>query len=246
MNRPHSNDSDPSFFIKNAGLSEWQGGTLDAFGDPWYRFVRVLRALDGLGAVRAGSSILDLGCHQGQFLTLAQARFGAVCSGVDAWSAELKTDNSWHYVQADLSTGIPFASAAVELISCLEVIEHLIDTDQFLIECARVLRSDGLLIITTPNINSLRNRFMVPFGIYPAGLEYRNVIHHVRLYNLKALTSHLDEHGFDIVMSAGVSFLPQRFNRSRGLRMISEFIAKYFPKMCSNLIVIARKRRSTE
>lgn len=46
---------------------------------------------------------------------------------------------------------LPLATAAVDVITSFQVIEHLWDPDRFVAECARVLRPGGLLIVTTPN-----------------------------------------------------------------------------------------------
>ena len=80
-----------------------------------------------------------------------------------------------------------------DYISAMEVIEHIIDTDNFLENCYKQLNDGRKLILTTPNINSLRNRHYVPLGLYTWDLEYKNIIHHTRLYNVSTLKSHLNE-----------------------------------------------------
>lgn len=46
---------------------------------------------------------------------------------------------------------LPLADGAVEVLVCLQVVEHLWDQPGFLRECARVLRPAGTLIVSTPN-----------------------------------------------------------------------------------------------
>jgi SAM-dependent methyltransferase len=46
---------------------------------------------------------------------------------------------------------LPLADASVDAITSLQVIEHLWTPDEFLVECARVLRPGGLLVLSTPN-----------------------------------------------------------------------------------------------
>src|SRR5207248_1115612 len=87
------------------------------------------------------------------------------------------------------------------------------------------------------------NRVNVPMGIYPAGLEYKTLIHHVRLYNVEKLHSHLSECGYRPIICQGVHFLPQRLLRSKILRTLSEYIADRRPQLCSNLIMVARKEQ---
>jgi SAM-dependent methyltransferase len=46
---------------------------------------------------------------------------------------------------------LPFSKDSLDSVVCLEAIEHVPDAERILREIARVLRSDGLLIISTPN-----------------------------------------------------------------------------------------------
>jgi 2-polyprenyl-3-methyl-5-hydroxy-6-metoxy-1,4-benzoquinol methylase len=90
-------------------------------------------------------SWLDLGCHQGQFVKLLQEKYGAMATGVDNWGPGLKSDDSWRYVQADIEAGIPLDDT-FDVVSALEVIEHMIDTDAFLQRCNRLVKTGGHLI----------------------------------------------------------------------------------------------------
>lgn len=117
----------------------------------------------------------------------------------------------------------------------------MIDTDSFLENCYKRLNEGGKLILTTPNINSLRNRFYVPLGLYPWALEYKNIIHHVRLYNVSSLKSHLNEKGFEVISVRGVTFFPHKLLKFGFIRKFSEKLADTFPQLCSNIIVVAEK-----
>ena len=134
-----------------------------------------------------------------------------------------------------------------DVISALEVIEHIIDTDKFLEDISAHLAPHGLLLISTPNINNLLNRFFVPLGRYPIGLEYRNQIHHVRLYNVAALRSQLEAHGYEVLAMAGVQMLPQRWILASALlRRFSEALSDFMPGLAVNIIAIARKRGASQ
>jgi 2-polyprenyl-3-methyl-5-hydroxy-6-metoxy-1,4-benzoquinol methylase len=150
-------------------------------------------------------------------------------------------DGSWHYFCRRIDQ-VGFAlDKKFDMISALEVLEHMIDTDAFLEECRNHLASAGWLIITTPNINSLRNRVTVPLGTYPNGIEYRTVIHHVRLYNAANLKSHVESHGFRLVKMSGVSFLPRRTLVGVTVKGIDHQLSKLLPSLCGNLIGVFQK-----
>lgn len=216
----------------------WASSTLPL--EDRFRFERSLRLLELSGAnIRAGSTWLDLGCNRGQFLNLLCDRYEVKATGFDDWDPALHTcKDRWSYQQVDLDRVLPDTEPA-SFISAFEVLEHMVDTDGFLARAYDRLVPGGRLIISTPNINCLRNRIWVPLGKYPAMMEYRNIIHHVRLYNVATLTSHLSQIGYEIVDQRGVSFLPQ----ARGLftSRVSVALADCFPALCSNIIVIARK-----
>jgi SAM-dependent methyltransferase len=61
-------------------------------------------------------------------------------------------------VPADLAARLPFEDASFDYLLSSEAIEHLPDQLAMLRECARVLRPRGRLLLTTPNLLSLRAR----------------------------------------------------------------------------------------
>jgi 2-polyprenyl-3-methyl-5-hydroxy-6-metoxy-1,4-benzoquinol methylase len=212
------------------------GGELDEF-----RFRRGIALLESrAGKIPAGALWLDLGCNQGQFLELVVRDHRVKGVGFDDWNAGLKTPGrvDWQYIQANLDKDLPWDEPA-DFISALEVLEHMIDTDGMLSRMHDALKPGGWLLLSTPNINCLRNRLTVPFGAYPTGLEYRNVIHHVRLYNVATLREHLHEHGFGNISFAGVSFLPLALEMGTG--GVSSALADAFPGLCNNMIVVAQR-----
>jgi 2-polyprenyl-3-methyl-5-hydroxy-6-metoxy-1,4-benzoquinol methylase len=215
---------------KNSLKAGWMDNDLD--GDLQRRQEAVFfnRAIDlalSHGAkIAPTASWLDLGCHQGQFLRLLLSRFSVAAFGSDQWKAELKgeSDAGWGYLQGDFLKGIPDFGRKFDFVSAFEVIEHIIDTDKFIEDIKKILKEDAWLLLSTPNINSLRNRVLVPFGRYPAGLEWQNVIHHVRLYNPSILKRQLNDHGFRIVWVHGFAFLP-----SLGTGTVSQRLGDLLP-----------------
>lgn len=240
-----------------AQVKSFLGHPLDPFKEPWYRFDRVMSTLSRHVAIRPGAHWLDLGCQLGQFIQRLRATQSIVATGIDdfekADAAEVARryfgieladpsvamDASWRYLCRSIDkSGLALDGEKFDFISALEILEHMVDTDRFLEECRRHLAARGHLVISTPNINSLRNRLQVPFGVYPAGMEYRTVIHHVRLYNAAALRSHVEEHGFRLVAMAGVSLMPARLLRHALLRKVDAWLADRWPSLCGNLIAI--------
>jgi SAM-dependent methyltransferase len=65
-------------------------------------------------------------------------------------------------LQADLLRRLPVASASQDLVYCSHFVEHIPRdrVDGFLGECARVLRSGGLLRIVTPSLESMAREYV--------------------------------------------------------------------------------------
>ncbi|MBR9677239.1 class I SAM-dependent methyltransferase [Candidatus Woesearchaeota archaeon] len=104
-----------------------------------------------------------------------------------------KNDYAKKVVQHDLEKPLPFKNNTFDRVMAGEIIEHLKETDQLIKECKRVLKSNGLLVGSTPNASNIRQRIQYLFGKVP------DVEHpHIRFYNKKALKKQLTKH-FDKV-----------------------------------------------
>ena len=182
---------------------------------------KVLEELMRLG-IKA-EKYLDVGCADGSFTIQVAKNVGAheVC-GVDISAEALKIASSKRVktFYADLNKEqLPFQNSSFDLITAIEVIEHLTDTDNLLQESYRCLRRDGYFVITTPNLASWVNRILLLLGYIPAmydvsfkyrvGKPFNNKrpfqSSHLRLYTLKALVDHLEIYGFKIISRKGTT-----------------------------------------
>lgn len=101
-----------------------------------------------------GKSALDVGCGAG-LLAEPLARLGARVTAIDA-APELVEAARLHAIGQGLD--IDYRAAAVEtldsrfdLVTAMEVIEHVADPNAFLASLAERLAPGGLLILSTPN-----------------------------------------------------------------------------------------------
>ncbi len=72
-----------------------------------------------------------------------------------------------HFVRANMEDSLPFDDASFDAITCLEGIEHVVDEVGLLREFFRVLRPDGTIVISTPNVMNLYSRFHYFIRGYP-------------------------------------------------------------------------------
>jgi O-antigen biosynthesis protein len=106
-------------------------------------------------SIVAGKVVLDVACGEGY-----GSNFMAGCArsvvGVDV-SPETVQHASTHYVKPNLvfrqgsATALDFSDASFDVVVSFETIEHLLQQAQMVSELRRVLRPDGLLIISSPN-----------------------------------------------------------------------------------------------
>jgi len=120
---------------------------------------RLMDALRRLG-IPEGSRILDLGCGTGEF-TRFVADHGYQAFGVDIASTPIERARSRHpgvrFERLDDNLGIPAGPGTFDAVWSTEVIEHVLDVGAYLAEVRRVLRDDGLFILTTPYHARLKN-----------------------------------------------------------------------------------------
>jgi SAM-dependent methyltransferase len=97
--------------------------------------------------------VLDIGCGTG-YGTAELAKHASAAVGIDVAAdaldyARLHYPNA-HFEQAPASA-LPFPGQSFDLITAFEVIEHLSDWRQLLAEARRVMRHDGIFLVSTPN-----------------------------------------------------------------------------------------------
>jgi len=140
-----------------------------------------------LGDARANNErrILDIGCGTGTMLGELR-RFGDV-HGVDAERAAVEFCHAQGETQVELAHGetVPHPDASFDLVSLLDVIEHVDDDQTLLGEAARVLRPAGELLVTVPAFGWM-------WG------EQDVIAHHKRRYTRPQLLASLDRAGFDV------------------------------------------------
>jgi 2-polyprenyl-6-hydroxyphenyl methylase/3-demethylubiquinone-9 3-methyltransferase len=111
-----------------------------------------------------GKTAIDVGCGAG-LLAEPLARLGASVTGIDA-SPELVAAAREHAAAVGLeieylSGDVQDLEGKFDLITSMEVIEHVAEPSTFVKALARLLAPDGLLIMSTPNATGLSKLMMI-------------------------------------------------------------------------------------
>ncbi|OGO29788.1 MAG: hypothetical protein A2Z16_14955 [Chloroflexi bacterium RBG_16_54_18] len=116
---------------------------------------RYHKILDRLGDLN-GKTVLDVGGGDGALSYLLTRKNGLPLvidisfQALQYARAEFKKRRIFIECLQGSADKLPFSDETFDAVVGCEVIEHLSNPDQFLCECSRILRTEGLLVLTTP------------------------------------------------------------------------------------------------
>lgn len=146
---------------------------------------------------RLRGRLLDVGCGSGAFLSHMQ-KLGWQVAGVEPdpkGAQQARKLLGITEVYEDVA-GDELAADSFDAVTLSHVAEHLLDPDEILRGCLRVLKPGGRLVVTTPNAASLGRRC---FG--------RNWIHwdpprHIQLFTIATLEQTVERSGFKVISAS--------------------------------------------
>jgi len=203
--------------------------------------------------IKPQNRVLDVGSGYSMFFLIGENwDFEITCCDIDAPALDkmkiLKPEYNW--VLADAKS-LPWENGYFDVLYAGEIIEHMTDPASVLREWGRVLKSGGILILTTPN----RDRLLAK------AIGERMPVHHEHLeeFNLKELRSLLKTNGFEMIEKTGIylEFLinwwrprPERLDlltarfagpQHSGLYKIAMEMGRIAPSLAFDLVVVGRK-----
>lgn len=149
--------------------------------------------------------VLDVGCNDG-FIGERIIKNDNIVYGIDLSKSNLSIakKRGLKVKCLNIEKGkFPFQENFFDAIILGDTIEHIFDTDTLLKQCHKLLKKEGKLIITTPNVASIGRRIMLLLGINPF-LEYSvelttsgvPSVGHIRYYTTENLKNQLIHNGF--------------------------------------------------
>jgi len=211
---------------------------------PKYAIEKLIRAAAG-----KGNKILDVGCGEGPYTGYVSEENCVV--GLDSCPQRMllgsckgtALDKGYKLLVLGDARCLPFLDHEFDIILCTELIEHILKTRDFILECRRVLRLGGKLILSTPNLVCVANRLSIllgkgtaisPFGLFGEhlGVTYPQQSLHVRFFTFESLRDFLISLGFSIEQEFGAGLVPSR---------IDPFLSRIFKNLCNTIVVVADK-----
>jgi SAM-dependent methyltransferase len=188
--------------VEDQEYIEEEQGRLETFAE----------SLELVQRYRPSGRLLDVGCHVGTFLTLAEAA-GYGVAGVEPsrWGAEIARTRIDGSVHCGAIEDAPLPEGGYDVITLWDVIEHLPDPALDIRAIHAALRPGGIFAVSTMDVESLFarvagrrwpwymqmhlvyfSRQTLPEMLRREGFQICEVVTHVRRVRLTYLASRLD------------------------------------------------------
>lgn len=100
------------------------------------------------------SSVLDIGCGTGAWLARLRDNGYRGLVGADLDTSQFAAAGI-RCIRADLDADeLDLDEASFDLVTAIEIIEHLHNPGRLLLHASRLMRADGRLLLTSPNVES--------------------------------------------------------------------------------------------
>ncbi|MEG3145664.1 bifunctional 2-polyprenyl-6-hydroxyphenol methylase/3-demethylubiquinol 3-O-methyltransferase UbiG [Sphingomonas sp. RT2P30] len=173
-----------------------------------------------------GKRALDVGCGAG-LLCEPLARLGAAVTGIDAAAENIAAalaHAALSGLKIDYRTGgiEALAGETFDLVTSLEVIEHVATPAAFVAGLAAALAPGGLLILSTPNRTALSRLALITIG-EGTGRIPRGTHDWEKFLRPAELTELIEDAGLKVTDTRGLSLSP-----ARGFVMSDDMTLDYF------------------
>ncbi|MEM4655088.1 MAG: class I SAM-dependent methyltransferase [Thermosphaera sp.] len=145
-------------------------------------------------------NLLDIGCATGDFIEYLSKVPGWSCTGIEPSEHAIKKSHVKHLIyQGDLEYFCQlFPQQQFDVVTLWNVIEHVHSPTRELSLIFNLLKDDGILVITTPNVNSTIARI---FGKYWIGYELPR---HLFVFSEQTIKNLLEKTGYKITKCSSI------------------------------------------
>lgn len=161
------------------------------------------------------AKILDFGCGPGSFAALLRDKFGYInVEGYELNSASREVARRCYGMDliSDISSVRP---ASYDLITLIEVLEHVPNPKDFLKYVGSFIKPGGRIFITTDSVDNLVSRYAPSYSVHYTGPS------HISMFTRKSIA--------DILLSC--KFTIERFEVDKSTQIFDNFVAAPFYKV---------------
>ncbi|MEO7762145.1 MAG: bifunctional 2-polyprenyl-6-hydroxyphenol methylase/3-demethylubiquinol 3-O-methyltransferase UbiG [Casimicrobiaceae bacterium] len=171
--------------------------------------------IEGLAGGISGKRIIDVGCGGG-ILAEAMARRGATVTGLDLSDKALKVAQL-HALEAGITVTYRLEDVArvaaeeaggFDVVTCMEMLEHVPDPALTINACAALLRPGGLAVFSTINRNPKSYLFAVIGAEYVLRLLPRGTHDYARFIRPSELCRYARDAGLPTTAMIGMTYNP--------------------------------------
>jgi 2-polyprenyl-3-methyl-5-hydroxy-6-metoxy-1,4-benzoquinol methylase len=151
---------------------------------------RLDRIIESFAPFRRAGTLLDVGFGAGDLLEAARRAQWSVCGvEVTAAAVERARERGIEAFHGPLAQA-RYPAGSFDVVIAAEILEHIVDVAELLVEIRRVLRPGGLLWATTPHGRGLSARMLGTSWSVVAPPE------HVQLFSIRGMETLLERCGF--------------------------------------------------
>ena len=164
----------------------------------------------------AGKQVLDIGCGGG-LLAEVLSDLGAIVTAIDASEKTInvakahakKVGSNVNYIKASLEEFSKIKpKAKFDVITCLEMLEHVPDPLQILKKCSDLLNQDGDLFLSTINRNPRSYLFAIIGAEYLLNLLPKGTHDYSKFIIPSELSKWLNKSNLNTIEVVGLSYNP--------------------------------------
>jgi len=167
------------------------------------------------GSPLEGKSVCDVGCGGG-ILTESMARCGAETTGIDMGKAPLsvarlhalESELEIDYQQITAEAMAEQSPAKFDVVSCMELLEHVPDPSSIIDACFKLLKPGGSAYFSTINRNPKAYMMAIVGAEYMMKMLPRGTHDYAKFIRPSELDEWAREAGFELLNLKGVSYNP--------------------------------------